>query len=273
MNSKTLLLTIFATLCTTAKLQSQATDTLTSSKTITNTQMVGVGYTQLLDTYLSPEQYTGTETRYLSHTVRQKDSRQWISLILHEGSIATAHNRADNANYMAGHYAFTYGRQRQWTQLDNRLTLRAGAQIQALAGFLYNTRNSNNPAQAQLQLQMSPNAAATYRFGIAGKPCAISYEVAVPLAGIMFSPNYGQSYYEIFSKGNYDHNIVPTTILTTPSLKQMLTLQCTLKHATLTIGYLGDYQQAKVNSLKQHAYTHMVVIGIKRKFKITKLLP
>lgn len=36
----------------------------------TNAMMIGVGATNLLDTYLSPEKYRGLDVRFLSHTRR-----------------------------------------------------------------------------------------------------------------------------------------------------------------------------------------------------------
>ena len=44
-------------------------------------------------------------------------------------------------------------------------------------------------------------------------------------------------------------------------------MTCTfpIRSISLTIGYLGDYRQQQVNSLKQHIYSHNIVIGISRK--------
>ena len=114
---------------------------------------------------------------------------------------------------------------------------------------------------------------AAYKFTVAGKPFTLNYEVSVPLCGLMFSPNYGQSYYEIFSKGDYDHNAVPTTFIATPSLRNTLSLDFNIAKTTLRLGYMGDYRQAKVNNLKYHSYSHLFVIGITRTFRLTRLQP
>ena len=140
-------------------------------------------------------------------------------------------------------------------------------------GFLYNTRNSNNPAQAKAQFGIAASTSANYKFRIRRGYHNVRYEICLPLAGIMFSPNYGQSYYEIFSQGNYDHNIVPTYLGNTPSLRQMLTFDFNLLHTTVCVGYLGDYRQAKVNELKYHHYTHALMIGIVKKFQLIKIHP
>ena len=84
----------------------------------------------------------------------------------------------------------------------------------------------------------------------------------------MFTPHYGQSYYEIFTRGNYDHNVVLSHPFNTPSMRHALTLQLHLKKVSLRLGYLGDYQQADVNNLKYHNYSHLVVFGITRRFHI-----
>ncbi|MCR5077873.1 MAG: DUF3316 domain-containing protein [Prevotella sp.] len=268
-------LLLAACLLLTAMTAGHAQDTLRTGKVITNAQAIGIGTVNILDTYLSPEEYRGTELRYISHSVRDNGSRLSRELV-HQAHLALAHNRADNNNEIGGAYNFQYNWQYalgEWAIGRGELLLKAGGGIDANLGFLYNTRNSNNPAQAYAQLNIAPTVVAAYRFRLRHYPMLLRYEAQAPLMGIMFSPNYGQSYYEIFSKGNYDHNVILTTPFSTPSLRQMLTVDFTLHHTTLRIGYLGDYQQAKANGLRQHAWSHLLVVGIVRKFSINKILP
>ena len=203
---------------------------------ITHTTMLGVGPTQILDTYISPEHYNGIELRFIDHTQRRKTASPLRS------------------DAVAAPIAY-----RKWsTDITH----------QAYIGFLYNTRNGNNPAQLRLGLNIAPSASASYDFTAFHKRFTVDYGVQVPLLGVMFTPHYGQSYYEIFTRGNYDHNVVLSHPFNTPSMRHALTLQLHLKKVSLRLGYLGDYQQADVNNLKYHNYSHLVVFGITRRFHI-----
>ena len=221
---------------------------------ITHTTMLGVGPTQILDTYISPEHYNGIELRFIDHTQRRKTSsplrsdaaaapanyRRWSTDITHQAYISFTSPRSDDNDNMAGLYTLTIGKHRHWDLLGNRLHLKAGAAAEAGIGFLYNTRNGNNPAQLRLGLNIAPSASASYDF----------------------------TAYEIFTRGNYDHNVVLSHPFNTPSMRHALTLQLHLKKVSLRLGYLGDYQQADVNNLKYHNYSHLVVFGITRRFHI-----
>ena len=246
-------------------------DPLDNNEIITRARMVGMGYTSILDTYLSPVTHTGAELRYISHITRQMPGSRYTRQLIHQGNFADVEDRSGKSSEMAGLYDLSYAIHYNWPLCGGKLHIQAGGMIETGIGVIYNTRNQNNPAQLRLFTHLAPSAVATYRFKLFGLKCSTRYEVSVPLVGLMFSPNYGQSYYEIFSLGNYDHNCVVTTPFSAPSMRQMLTLDIALRSTTLRVGYLGDIQQSKVNLLKQHVNTHAMVIGFVKKFSIMKI--
>ena len=227
--------------------------------------MIGFGPSRILDTYISQEKFSGVGFTYLYIRAGKKPDKRWQNNIEHEIDLSKTNDRTHTTSMLEGNYNLYWGRYRQWLLCDNGLKLQAGGLANANLGFLYDMSTSNNPAQARFALNLMPAAIATYDFDIKQQHFSLRYELNLPLVGLMFSPNYGQSYYEIFSRGNYDHNIVPTTFISAPNFRQLLTLdwQVSAKWA-VRIGYLGNYQQADVNNLKQHIYTHRVLLGISR---------
>ena len=236
---------------------------------ITRSTMVGFGSTNVLDTYLSDEHFSGAGASFVATVERQRPGRHWSTLMEHEANVASVRDRSHSNQELEAAYNFYWGKLYSWHLLDRRLKLQAGGLVNASLGVIYNTSNSNNPAQARAHLNLMPTGVATYHFTLLRRPMTARYELALPLCGIMFSPNYGQSYYEIFNRGNYDHNAVPTTFVAAPEWRQMLTVDATLTRSlTLRIGYLGNMQQYSVNHLKQHVYTHRVLVGVTKRFSI-----
>lgn len=219
------------------------------------------GATNMLDTYLSPLEYTGTDVRFISSVLRTRDCG-WDIQYTHEGCYAYTSNPADNADAMAGHYDFAFAMMHRWAMLDGKLTLRLGGMSDFYLGFAYNMRTAaNNPAQGYASLAVGGAGMATYKLKIGKITLPVTYEVRVPLIGMMFSPAYGQSYYEIFNCGNYDHNVQCFTIAT-PSLRHQLSVDIPVwKRTSVRVGYFSDIRQATPNHLKQHTYTHSLLVG------------
>ena len=231
--------------------------------------LISVGHVDILDTYLSQEKATGLELRYNKERLNRKlvacgDTastrlRKWSTFVSQEALVVKAGTRGNSNSFLGAMYNLRLG----WHyNVDrSRLNVRFGLLGDLTLGGIYNTRNSNNPAQLKLALSVAPSVMAIWCFSVKGKPLALRYEASAPVAGLAFSPNYGQSYYEIFTRGNYDHNVVFTSPASGLQIQQQLLLDFRLWRTTFTVGYLNDIRQLSANSLKYHQYTHAVTIG------------
>lgn len=233
--------------------------------------MLIIGTANSLDTYLSPLTYRGTELRFTSQTVHNRKERNWTHTLTHGLRLARETMRTNDGVRLEGGYDFSCSWQRKIVNRTvgywGRLMVTAGAGVDATVGFRYNAQNSNNPAQAEAAVCFTPAMAADWRFFLVSpkrgrrRALGLRYEAAVPLVGMMFSPAFGQSYYEIFSRGNYDHNLCTIWVGNAPSLRQRLLFNFKLLKRHFFIGYEGDYRQARVNDIKYHRYTNAAVLG------------
>lgn len=241
-----------------------------TGRQVSRAVMVGVGRSSQLDTYLSPMEYSGPQLSFL--TQRERMTGMAGGHIAFQGTMQGAfsytENPAGNANDLGGRLGYDAGWHYVWQPLGH-LSLKAGALVGADVGFLYNTRNGNNPAQARASLDVSLSAGGSYEFHIRRLPLQACYQADLPVLGCMFSPRYGQSYYEIY-QGYGDRNVRLTQPGNVLSLRQLLTLDFCFPRTTLRVGYLSDIRQSHVNGIRVHDISRSFMLGYVRHFQTLK---
>lgn len=268
MRKTTALLAILIGLSGTISAQS---DSLHANRYITRATTFGLGYTNILDTYLSPQEYTGIEGRVARETIRMTklfDGNVSLQNFF-QSNISYTHNKTDNNNTFAGLVNWNYGLHYQF-RINEHLKLLAGGLSDFNGGFIYNLRNSNNPASAKVYANIAASGMAIYRFKVKDYQMVARYQANIPVAGIMFSPNYGQSYYEIFTLGNSEGVIKFTTLKNQPSIRQLFSLDFPVFCSKLRLSYMWDVQQSKVNQLKTHTNSHIFLVGFVKDLYLVK---
>lgn len=243
----------------------QAQESLQATRHVMRSVMIGAGHNNTFETYLSPLEYEGPEVRFAYETMRMTR--------LMDGNVSAQNLFQLHASYTENisQTNHTYGGLVNWSYAlhyqfrpAKGLKILFGPMLDLNAGVVYNRRNSNNPAQAKAYGGLGASGMLIYRFRIKNYPLTVRWQANLPLLGVMFSPEFGESYYEIFSLGNGGRNVVFTSLHNNPSLRQLLTLDFPVGNTVMRVGYVCDLQQAKVNNLKSHTYSHDFMIGVVR---------
>lgn len=253
---------ILFALCVELRAQS---DTLQAHRYITRATMYGVGVTNVFDTYLSPQEYKGIDFRISHESIRMTKlfDGNVSAQNFFQADIGYSHNRADNNNTFSGLVNWTYGLHYQFRLTDN-FKLLAGGLFDVNGGFVYNLRNTNNPASARAYVNFDASGMAIWHVNIKRYPMVLRYQANLPVLGLMFSPHYGQSYYEIFSLGNSSGVVQFTSLHNQPSLRQMFSIDFPMGYAKMRVSYVADLQQSNVNNIKAHTYSHVFMVGFVR---------
>ena len=233
--------------------------------------LYGAGLANMYDTYLSPQEYRGAEFRLMRESTRLTpwaEGRLWRQ-VRFQGYVNYTHNHADNNNAMGALLTWNYGLHYSFDVAPG-LRLLAGGVADLNGGFLWNLRNGNNPASARAYINLAASGAAVWRVRLKKRLLTFRYQIDLPLAGLMFSPHYGQSYYEIFSLGHYDRNVCFTWPGNAPCFSQLLTVDVPIGSGTLRLGYRCDIRQSHVNNLKSHTWSNLFMIGFVKHFRLVK---
>ncbi|MDH6309703.1 hypothetical protein M2451_002113 [Dysgonomonas sp. PFB1-18] len=222
-----------------------------------NTFSASIGSANMYDTYLSPLEYKGFNIRLMYEQLRRTTwfDYKFYKQQIFELDFSKGDNPAGNvseywllANYrLGGHYS-----------LYNTPAFRLGVGgfWDVNAGVLYNERNGNNPATARAYTNLNLSVIASYKF----KWFALRWQVGSPFMGMLFSPKYGQSYYEI-SLGNSVGVVNFASLHNQRALRNYLTVDIPINKYTIRVGYLGSWYQTKVHDIQTHHYTNSFVIG------------
>lgn len=233
--------------------------------------MIGIGSYNLRDTYLSPStniNYTGWMARILNDRMKvtklagYKISRQQMINV----EFGSTHNRAETANEYAGFVDYSLGYHYRFDRLPIAgLKVLTGASARLSGGFIYNTRNSNNPVSGKGDIDLNLSAMAIYGFKIKNFPLTLRYQMEMPLAGALFSINRGQPYY-FLSEGNTEGIIRFTSLHNKFAMKNYLTVDIPVAGFTIRTGYMNSMYRTDVNGIKTHVLSNAFMIGVVKEF-------
>lgn len=239
---------------------------------VTRTTLFGVGGASVLDTYLSPYTYSGPSIAISMQTER---TARWgkghvTTMALYAAQGAMASSEVSGVQQWDGQLTLASGWHRNWLLADGHLRLAAGGLMELSGGGTYCTIGGNNPAQGRLAFDVAASGIAAYTFRVKKHHWQVRSQLDVPLLGTAFAPQYGQSYYELFHLGHYNHNVRPTYPLNAPSVRLQATLAIPVRKSQFIVGYGGDVRQSSLNGLKRHAWYNQFLIGFSRKLTLAQ---
>lgn len=141
------------------------------------------------------------------------------------------------------------------------LQIGAGAGIEMNAGALYLPRNSNNPVAARLSLGLTLNLRADYSFRIGRLPVTLTDRLSLPSLGVFFSPEYGESYYEIYL-GDHNGLVHCGWWGNHFQVSNLLLAQFNVCHIRLGVGYRAECRSSYTDHINTRLVNHNLVIGI-----------
>lgn len=236
--------------------------------------VIGFGNRTQWDTYLSNERYNGEAITLITQKSRPThwfDKRLYVQHIT-QGDLAYCAPRSDKHKSISGFFHWQVAWQYHVllsTNNDptNTWELNVGPALQTNLGIVYNTLGGNNPASARASIHLAASLQGRRHFNISKQRFTATVQADIPVSGIMFSPEYGESYYEISSNDNFSHNICYANPFKAFQTDLSLTVDWHLKPTTsLRLGYGGQFRQSHVNHIKTQDFSHYLLIGYARRF-------
>ena len=237
-----------------------------SPRLLHNAVMLGVGSNYVYDTYLSPLEYSGFgRMKVYGEWMRAvgKPSKKLSVRHSFDAHFSKTKNPLGNASFLSGGLYYNLAYHRRFTPLP-RLTLLAGGSFSPDLGMVYSTRNGNNPVNANVSVNLNLSAMALYQLNIRSYSVHLRAQIDVPTVGVLFSPHFGQSYYEIWALKDYEGLVHFASFHNQRACRMLITADFPVGNVTIRGGYSGDFYRREVSNLSAYSVGHTFMIGLAR---------
>jgi hypothetical protein len=238
---------------------SHESGTIKSVRPVNQSTLVGIGKAFLDDSYLSPITYDGIAISLIHDRLKGSTFFGDKGLIQNQFRIQTAITKnptSSSSEYWGSLYYSLNG----FYPIFNSENLRlfGGGGTEASLGGIYNVRNTNNPGSLKTYVNLNLSAMALYSW----RNLTFRWQLSTPFAGMFFSPEYGHSYYEIFTLGNNKGTVHFGSFHNQMALRNYFTIDIPVRNITIRTGYLWDYYSTDVNELITKTNAHQFVLGL-----------
>lgn len=233
-----------------------------------NNFSLSVGDLGVLDEYLSPVVYNGPVLSIVGQrTHLLKHDSSWMYSSFLKVGYSSLTGRSGLGNFQALMLDCHLSWEKIWINKSG-FSLSAGPEAFLKFGGLYNSRNTNNPAQMKLYVAAAVAGEASYRFKIRNYPMALGWRANLPLIGYNFAPTYALQYYEIYyfdRFGEASHFAWPGNVF---AFSHQLSLSLPVGKVQLRVSWLGDYYRYNIDGLRCKMYENSCLVGIVKRIEI-----
>lgn len=232
------------------------------TRPVTSVYAIEAGGTDALSTYLSPLKYSGSAWGALGEWSKAMPFDSEHAIMTFEGGarFRNMHNPPHTAQMLGLHAGFSWGMAYRH-RLPYDIMLAAGGAVDIGGGALYLPRNGNNPVAADASAAISLTARASWHFNIGRLPVLLSDRVRLPSLGVFFSPEYGETYYEIYL-GNHSGLAHCGWWGNRFHIDNLLSVDLDFGRTAMRIGYRYTCESSYVCHINTRINTHSIVIGV-----------
>ena len=229
---------------------------------VTSAYMFNIGGAKLINTYLTPIKYSGLDFGFAYERMQAMkfDPEKWVMRLTASIDMNKTDNPVRNADMWRLVGDVSWGMTRRW-QLPYDIVVAAGGSTGLDLGCIYNARNGNNPVAVEAAWTVNATGYVTWKTKILNLPVTLKYQPTVPLAGVFFSPDYGELFYEIYL-GNHSGLAHFAWWGDYFRMDNLLTAGLHFGSTALRVGFRSDLLSTKVNHIVTRVVTYSAVIGV-----------